>query len=282
MKILKYVLSIFILISFYSCEKNTIEYNTTPVSDMAEFQLHYYVPLTSVVANNIYKVEINDQLYTNNTAPLATYNAIPNGSVGRFLTTNIGANNIKLYQGQGDAQKLVYDQPCDLIKGKQNIFVYDFNKPPIVFDNQYPYVTNTTQNTDSTCWVKFYNFMYEKDGVYTDLKLQYQYIDPTTKALINVGSPVAFGETTGWQPVKVIKTKDTYNTAGTLRIDFKLKVVDASGAITGDLMIMNTKGVYVAYSDYWNESIGRRYHHVLTGMRSKTAPTVAVKAFTAL
>ena len=280
MKILKYILSVLILTAFVSCEKNVIEYDTTPISDVAEFQLHYFVPVTAVATNNIYKVVVNDQLYANNTAPLATYNAIPNGAVGKFYRAPIGSQTIKLYQGQGATEKLVYEQPCHFVKGKQNVFVYDFAKPPVVFDNGYPYTTNVTENTDSTCWVKFYNFLYETDGVYTNLKLQYQYVDPRTKEVKNIGQPVAFGETTGWVAVKVIKTD--FNSAGSCRIDYKAKVVDASGVVTGDLQIMNSKGVYAPYADYWTEFIGRRYHHVISGMRSSKTITAATRQFTAL
>lgn len=281
MKIFKFLSLFLIVVLTVSCEKNEIQYKTTPIYGMAEFQMHYFVPVTNVTANNINKVEINGQLYANIKAPLSTYNAIPNGSVGRFYTADPGTVNIKLYQGAaGDV--LVYDKDVTLTEGKQNVFVHDFNLAPIVFDNGFPYTPNITEDTDSTCFVKFYNFLYETTGVPSTLKLQYQYVDPrNASVLINIGEPVSFGQTTGWQSVKVIKDKDTYNTAGSRRVDYKIKVIDNNGNVVGDLQIRNTNGVYVSYTEFATEFIGRRYHHVVSGLRA-ASPGTSVRQFTAL
>lgn len=268
-----------------SCEKNEIEYMTTPVDKgLAEIQLHYFVPVTAIANNNIYKVAIGNQEYVNNgAAVISTYNAIPSGSVGRFYAVQAGDVNIKLYKGTD--MELVYDKTIDLSTGKQNVFVYDFDEEPIIFDNGYPYDTNITTNTDSTCWVKFYNFMYEKEGEYCPLKLQYQYQytkDPKTgekSEWINIGNPIGFGETTGWQPIQVIKS--IFNSSGYARIDYKIKVQDENGEYTEDLQLWNSNGKYVSYSDYWNGYIGRRYHHIIKGMRS-AKPIASVSQFTAL
>lgn len=261
-----------------SCEKNEIEYKTTDIGNVAEFQLHYYNPVTAVTANYIYKVEVNGSLIANSTAPLTTYNAIPNGAVGRFYTTPAGSTNIKMYMGTALTTP-AYDKTVTLKEGKQNIFVYDFAKDPIVFDNGYPYSTNLTMDSDSTCWVKFYNFLYEKAGEPTTFKLQYQYIDPRTKALVNLGKPVSFGESSDWQPVKVLKSINI--SEGYARVDYRIKVVDASGVVTGDLQLWNSGKVYTSYAEYWTQYIGRRYHHVIAGMRS-AVPIASVRSFTAL
>jgi hypothetical protein len=283
MKIIKFISLCLIALSTVSCEEHEIEYMTTPVdNNMAEIQLHYFVPVTTTAANNIYKMEIGGQEYVNNgAAVISTYNAAPSGSVGRFYTVTSGDVNIKLYKGTG--LELVYDQNVTLTSGKQNVFVYDFNKKPIVFDNGYPYETNTTMDTDSTCWVKFYNFLYEKDGEYSTMKLQYQYQYTTKEGSKsewkNIGSPVAFGESTDWQPIRIIKS--IFNSSGYARIDYKIKVQDEKGEYTQDLQVWNSNGKYVSYSDYWNGYIGRRYHHVLKGMRS-AKPISSVSQFTAL
>lgn len=283
MKITKFIGLCLIAMSAVSCEKHEIEYMTTPISnDMAEIQLHYFVPVTATATNNIYKMEIGGQEYVNNgAAVVSTYNAVPSGSVGRFYTTAAGDVNIKLYKGTD--LELVYDKNAKLTSGKQNVFVYDFDKAPIVFDNGYPYETNTTMDTDSTCWVKFYNFLYEKEGEYSTLKLQYQYQYTTKEGSKsewkNIGSPIAFGESTGWQPITVIKS--IFNSSGYARIDYKIKVQDENGEYTQDLQVWNSNGKYVSYSDYWNGYIGRRYHHVLKGMRS-AKPISSVSQFTAL
>jgi hypothetical protein len=278
MKIVKYISLILAVVLTASCEKHEIDYGTAPFDNLAEFQLHYFVPVTAVAANNITKVEINGQLYANTKAPLATYNAIPSGAVGRFYTTTPGNVNIKMYQGT-DMGTLVYDQNVTLTAGKQNVFVHDFNQPPVLFDNGYPYQKRQTVTTDSTAWVKFYNFLYETAGVPTTLRLQYQYIDYRTGALVNIGQPVRFGESTGWQQVTIVKSDLV--SQGSQRVDYRIKVVDDAGNIVGDLQIRNSSGNYVNYSDYWTGYIGRWVHHILGGMRA-ASPACAVRLFYAL
>ncbi|AVM52155.1 hypothetical protein JN06_02147 [Bacteroides zoogleoformans] len=284
MRRFKYIFLFSVLtLGMASCEKHEIEYMSTPVEKgMAEIQLHYFVPVTAVAGNNIYKMEIGGQEYVNNgAAVISTYNATPSGNVGRFYVVKAGDVNIKLYQS--NKQQLVYDKNITLGVGKQNVFVYDFDKEPIVFDNGYPYETNTTMDTDSTCWVKFYHFMYEKEGEYCPLKLQYQYQYTISKDVksdwINIGGPIGFGETTGWQPVKI--KKNVFNSEGYTRIDYKIKVQDANGEYTEELQVWNSKSKYIPYSDYWNGYIGRRYHHILKGMRS-AKPIASVSQFIAL
>ncbi|MCK7533421.1 MAG: hypothetical protein MZV63_21500 [Marinilabiliales bacterium] len=231
-----------------SCEKNVIEYDATTIGEVAEFQLHYIVPVTAVAANNVTKVEINNQLYANSRAPLNTYNAIPSG-VGRSYTVNPGTVNIKMYQGT-NMDVLVYDQSVTMTAIKQNLFVHDFTKPPVVIDNEFPYIRREVVETDTTTWVKFYNFLYETAGVPTTLKLQYQYISHRTGQVVNVGAPVAFGQTTGWQQVLLLKLPTQIVTDGTRRIDYRIKVVDDAGNIVGDLMVRNSSGVMVPYADF--------------------------------
>ncbi|MFZ0471085.1 MAG: hypothetical protein WAL94_00590, partial [Bacteroidales bacterium] len=120
MKIIKYLSLVLAVALTVSCEKNVIEYNTTPITDVAEFQLHYFVPVNAVAANNINRVEVNGKMISNIKAPLATYNAIPSGAVGRFYTVNPGNVNLKLYMTakldpKGDS--LVYDQSLTLATG---------------------------------------------------------------------------------------------------------------------------------------------------------------------
>jgi hypothetical protein len=280
MKIVKYLSLVLVVILMVSCKKNEIEYKTTTISNLAEFQLHYYVPVTSVSTNNITKVEINGQLYANTKAPLTTYNAIPSGAVGRFFTVDPGSVNIRLYQGT-DMATLVYDKNVTLNTGKQNIFVHDFTKDPVVFDNGYPYKGILTEKTDSTAWIKFYNFLYETAALGpTAFKLQYQYLDTRTNQPVNIGKPVAFGESTGWELVMVVK--DNLVSAGSRLITFKIKTVDANGNIVGDLLIMGTGGTYAAYTGTATLNIGRRYHHVMAGFRAVASPNSSVRSFTAL
>ena len=266
-----------------SCKKNVIEYDGEFIDEnIAEFQLHYFVPVVANANNNIYKIELNNRLLTNNTSPLVTYNALPSANTGSFFTTTPGNANIKLYKGSDTV--LVYDQNVNLTAGKQNVFVHDFSKPPIVFDNQFPYPKNITEHTDSTAWVRFYNFMYENDSTPTILKLQYQYqytmnVESGQKSdWINVGEPVSFGQSTGWEPIRVIRAVEL--SSGSARIDYRIRMIDNSGADLGSLQIINSSGRYINYSDWWTAFVGRVYHHVLSGLRT-ASPRTAVRQFTA-
>ena len=279
MKIIKFFTLILAVTLMVSCEKHEIEFGGEYVSDMAEFQLHYIAPVTAVAANNLTRVDINNQMFANNKAPLNTYNAIPSGGVGRFYDVQPGNVNIKLYKlGKITVDSLVYEQNVTLAKGKQNLFIHDMTKPPVVIDNGYPYERRETVQDDSTIWVKFYNFLYETAGVPTTLKLQYQYVSHRTNELVNIGEPVAFAETTGWQQVLFIKEGPLDNDR---RIDYRIKVIDDNGSVVGDLQIRNSSGTYVSYADWWTGILGRRYHHIFAGMRA-AAPASAVRVFTAL
>lgn len=284
MKNLKNVFFLFFLTVFaFSCEKHVVEYDSETITNQAEFQLHYFVPVTSGSANNITKIELNGE-WISKDATLTTYNAVPSGGIGRFFVTKKGTNNIKLYKG--DAMDLVYDQNVELTYDKQNVFVYDFDEPPIVIENGYPYTAEVTEYTGTTAWIKFYNFLFETDGVPTDLTLQYQcqyVINDTTKQKsdwVNVGKPVAFGEATGWEEVHV-NISTTSITSGNDRVDYRIMVVDNSGNSTGLLQVLNSSGKMVDYSDWWTAYSGRRYHHIFSGLRL-AKPLSGVRQFTAL
>ncbi|MCJ7820868.1 MAG: hypothetical protein MUP53_06670, partial [Bacteroidales bacterium] len=79
--------------------------------------------------------------------------------------------------------------------------------------------------------------------------------------------------------IKVVKSIEI--SSGYARIDYRIKVIDNSGAEVGDLQVMKTNGTFGNYADYWNGYIGRRYHHIMSGMRA-AAPISAVRQFTAL
>lgn len=267
----------------FSCQKHVIEYDTKPVAGQAEFELHYFVPVTAGASNNITKVELNG-VWINQNATLSTYNAIPSGLVGRFYITHPGKNNIKLYKG--DAMELVYDQDVDLQPGKQNVFVYDFDAPPKVIDTKYPFVPEVTEYTGTHAWIRFYNFLFETAGVPTDLTLQYQaqyVINDTTKEKsdwVNIGDPVAFGEATDWVPVHV-NISTTSITSGNDRVDYRILVIGSDGNPTGQLQVLNSSGNMVNYSDWWTAYVGRRYMHILGGLRL-AKPLSGVRQFTAL
>jgi hypothetical protein len=251
----------------------------------------------------MYKIEVNGETVSNNTTPLASYNAQPSSAVGMYFTADAGSINIKLYQSTD--LNLVYDRDITLGKGKHNLVIHDLTKPPIDFDTEYPFIVDRkTYDTDTIAYVKFYNILYEEGNAPTNLTLQYQYrknwVHPLytlydqqrglipegknvgdatgTKAGVdigpwtNLGEPVAFGETTGWQVVPV--EKNTYVAQGAARIDYRI-IVTKGGTVGVDmnadglLLAQTTSGsAPVVYSDYWNSTVGRRVHHFYSGTRN--------------
>lgn len=319
MKIVKYI-SLLLLATFVfaSCEKNEIDYDVTPVTTEAEFQLHYFVPVTpSATDFYIYRIDLNNINITNNKVSLSSYNAQPSAGVGLYYTTPAGSNNLKLYfRDSGGNDVLKYDRNITLNTGKQNVVVYDFDKDPKIIDAEYPYVLDRkTYDTDTIAFVKFYNFLYETTTAPTTLTLQYQFrknwnhplytIDDQNKGKIpegkkvgdatgtvagvdvgpwtNLGAPVKFGETTGWQIVPVEKSTPLSSTA---RVDYRI-IVKEGGTVGVNmnadrvLLSQTTSGsAPVVYSDYWTSTIGRRIHHFYSGTRTGK-PGSAIRTFTA-
>lgn len=284
MKLIKHLMIIALVVSLGGCDKHEIEYNSEFLpGNMAEIQLHYFVPVASVATNYVNKVEINNQLVANSTHQLATYNAIPSGGIGRFYSIPSGTVNIKLYQGTGTDTNpfvLVYDKNTTISAGKYNVFVHDFDKEPTVLDNLYPYPTVESYETAQSTWVRFYNFLYETNGIPTDLVLQYQYqytMNWETKEKsewLNVGSPVAFGEATNWEHLHLIK--EVFNSQGSGRIDYRILVKGADGNFTDLLKVSANES---NYSDWWTATVGRCIHHIFAGVRTGT--TYGVKVFSA-
>ncbi len=314
MKTIKYIcllLLTFLVLS--SCEKNIIEFNATP-TNLAEFQIHYFEPITPANSSfYMYKIEINNKLVANSLTPLNSYNALPSAAVGLFYTAEPGEVNIKMYRN-ATKPELVYDKSVALAKGKQNLVIHDLQKAPIVYDLEYPFLNDRkTVYTDTVGYVKFYNILYEKKNVPTNLTLQYQYqyilhpiyteedrdkgLIPEGKKLgdatgdtrrsiwFNLGMPVAFGETTGWQEVPV--KKSTFLAQGSANIYYRILVT--SGGEVG--VTMNADKVLLArttatgnplqaYNDFWSLTVGRRMHQFFSGTRSET-PGSAVRQFTA-
>lgn len=279
MKILKYLTcSLALLAMVASCDKHEILYNTEEAK-AAEFQLHYFEPITNTSTNYIDSVYVNDKLLSgiDGGGNLATYNGIPGGSTGRFFCVEPGDVNFKFYR-KGE---VVYNQNITLTAGKQNVIVHDLNKPGVVLDNGYPYqhvsgVANAaTWDTDSLATIMFVNMIYETPGQPYEGKLQYQWQNFRTKEWENLGEPVGFGEATERCPVLVIK--EVFNSSGYRRIDYR--ILDEDGNI---FQHFNSSGKFTNYSDWWNGYIGRSYMHILSGIRQDKTNRVAVKVWTSL
>jgi len=316
MKIIKYLSLVFLSVLAFSCGENIIEYDTTTVGDdIAEFQIHYFVPVVSNTANNIVMIKINDVVYNNNTTPLVPYNGMPSGGVGLFYTVKSGPVNIKFYKDIFDSQGvyvetiLAYDKNTTLKPGKQNVFVYDLEKEPVVFENGYPFEKRVSYDTDTVAYVKFYNFLYDTAGKPYDQPLQYQYqytynpiytladqenglipegkkvgdavpsTDQKRSPWLNCGPPCAFGETSGW--VEIPTKKSVYVSSGYARIDYRITIPGDDGKYETVLQVWNSSSRYISYSDYWTAYVGRHYHHIFAGFRSAT-PISSVRVWTQL
>jgi hypothetical protein len=99
---------------------------------------------------------------------------------------------------------------------------------------------------------------------------------------VNIGPPVAFGQTTDWQKVTVVKLPTDLVSAGSRTITFNIKTVDANGNLGPSLQIMGTSGTYTNYTATQTNVIGRRYHHIFAGFRAMTTANASVRVFTAL
>ena len=146
-----------------------------------------------------------------------------------------------------------------------------------------PYTELTlTEDSGDFYWVKFTNFMFEEPGQIYEGKVQYQYqyrdyLDGggARSEWLNVGEPVAFGETTGW--VELIVYKQYFNSSGYARADYR--IVDEAGNV---IKRMNAYGNMGNYSDYWTAYIGRRYQHIMHGFRNHSSSPINVTQWTGL
>lgn len=240
--------------------------------------MHYFEPINNEAKYYIDSVYINNTLYSSvkGSGQLLPYNGVPGGATGRFFSVKAGETNIKFYR----KDKIVYDINTTLISGKQNIFVHDLTKAPIIIDNEYPYKNGLlaenigTWNTDSIAFIKFYNFLYEKEGQPYPGKLQYQYQDVRSKEWKNIGQPVAFGQASERTTIKIVKS--IHNSSGYCRIDYR--ILDENGTV---LKVMNSSNRMVDYSDWWNGYIGRAYMHIFKGIRTQK-PICSVSVWTSL
>ncbi|MCL1973640.1 MAG: hypothetical protein FWG54_02350, partial [Bacteroidetes bacterium] len=82
MKKITYLFALMSLMLFVSCTKHEILFETVPVGDKAEFQLHYFEPITGVAANYIDSVFVNGTLYSSvlGSGQLIPYNGVPGGA----------------------------------------------------------------------------------------------------------------------------------------------------------------------------------------------------------
>ncbi len=280
-------IGLFLLCTFLvaSCEKNEIEYMAEDVSvTTAQFQIFYMIPISTGSSNYINKIELNGELLSTDASPLKINSYLPT-SVGKYYTTQAGASKLTFYKGSD--LDLVYDVTVDLPAGKSTVIIHSFDEAPLIIDAEVPYPTYTTDGTGDYTNIRFYNLMYESEGVPTDLTLQYQFqyiVDNETgdrSDWANLGEPVAFGEATSWSRADVNKRIEISSGYG--YIYYRLRVIGDDGSDQGNLILKNAYGNMVEYSDYWTGYIGYARHHMFNGYRNDSPSYRArVRQITAL
>ena len=275
------------VVSLVSCEKHEILYDTHDLADQsAEFQLHYFEPITNSSANYIDSVFVNGTLYSsvNGSGQLATYNGVPGGATGRFFAVAPGSVKFTFWRGGS----VIYDNVATLQKGKQNVYVYDLNEAPIVIQNDYPYAskiirdpaTAATYNTDSIATGKIVNLLFETPGVPCQTKVQCQWRNDEKDADGNwvwhdMGGPIGFGEATPLCGFIVHKT--AFNSSGYQTLYWRFLKEDGS-----TFTYTNAYGNPVAFTDYWPTYIGRSYLYMLAGNRGQKTNRMTMARWTAL
>jgi len=276
MKILKYLTILVSVIFFASCEKHdlTIANEEMLADNMAELRLHYAEPLKTGATYRFDSLYINNKLYANSTNAFGPTNVMPNSN--KFYVAPAGTVNIKCWR-KGE---LVYDFDINAKAGKQEVFMYDIEKAPYVYDSNFPYYDHaitgnpTLWGSDSTAYVELYNFLYEEYGtnkVPYSGTLQLQYQDTRTEAWVNVGNPVKFGEGGGRSTVKVVKPAGATDVARTI----KYRLVDADG---NPLKYTNTSGKEVEYLLQYDTKSGRVYLFYTWGIRTSKSITAQIVA----
>ena len=300
MKIVKYLSLALVALLATSCEKHVIEFNAEPIpANSAMVQIHYMVPQSSGTSKNIYKIELNGEALVNNNAAMMTvYGTSPGNS--KYYAVKEGSASLKLYQSSD--MNLVYDNTISGLKAgkKYQVFVHDFAQAPIVIDSDFSFKNdvateeNMTELTAQHHFWNFYNFLYEDTGAPYQGALQYQYqviedwdaynawlaLDEAAQETawdgkcewINVGAPVAFGESTGWQKLPVYKDPEAIDAnyaTSWVRIIIPGEVDENGEPVVFDRIKSNGSG-YSAWDDYWSVYGGRHCHHFLRGFRSNT------------
>ena len=121
---------------------------------------------------------------------------------------------------------------------------------------------------------KFFNFLYESEGVPYPHKLQAFYKNQETGAFdVPGGEPFGFGEACKWKTIPM--KKSTYNSSGYARMDYTFHVIDANGNDLGQLQYVKANGASAAWTDYWSSYyVGRAYSHFIIGVRDGSGITM--------
>lgn len=175
---------------------------------------------------------------------------------------------------------------------RYHVFIYDLAKDPIAVEMEpIPALAEVEQQfgdvTDiigAGCNGKFYNFLYESEGVPFTKKLQvylYTRVEGAANVRANynvetkVGKPFGFGEASEWVTIPLVKS--VYNSSAYDRAYYQFHVIDANGNDEG--VLTNGTGNKV-FEDYWTYYVGRAYLMFAIGVRDGSGVAMATPRWT--
>jgi hypothetical protein len=176
-----------------------------------------------------------------------------------------------------------YEGNTTLEGGKRyQVVIYDLAKNPIAVEmDPIPAMGETKQQFGDVTDVigvgfnsKFYNFLFESEGVPYPHKLQAYYKNQETGEFnVPAGGAFGFGEACKWTTIPL--KKSVYNSSGYARMDYTFHVIDANGNDQGQLTYVKANGSSAAWTDYWSSYyVGRAYMHFIIGVRDGSGITM--------
>ncbi len=270
MKYLKYITMVLLVAVFAACGDKEVTYMTEPVDEAttAYVQVYWEVPLANVVANRVYKIQLNDVVYQNNGAAMMNpFGNYPSASY--YYTVPAGEVKIVLYDNK---DKVLYESTINVVAGQRNnIYVYQLDKAPLVVHRGDIPVFAGSDSTVRKANLRFVNLMFEQSGMPTADKLQVYMQNSETKEYdIPMGSPVGFGEVSEWMVVPLVWNFSDI-VAGSQSKYYKIKVFGADGTDKGFLQYINAKGKETEFSENTTMYAGRSSKWVLHGIRTSKA-----------
>lgn len=221
----------------------------------------------------------------------------------------VGGTKIKkelIYNGEDVVGKIVRDKDQNALErivkepyyvgqttveaGKRyQVVIHDLAKDPVAIEmDEIPAMGEVKQEFGDVTDIigegfnsKFYNFLYESEGVPYPYKLQAFYKNQTTGDFdVPGGEPFGFGEACKWKTIPM--KKSTYNSSGYARMDYTFHVIDANGNDLGQLQYVKANGTSGAFTDYWSSYyVGRAYTHFVIGVRDGSGVVMANARWTA-
>ena len=171
---------------------------------------------------------------------------------------------------------------------RYHVFIYDMSKDPMAIEmDEIPETMpdvkqvfdDVTDIIGAGSYGKFYNFLYESEGVPFSKKLQTYLKNPESGEYdVKYGEPFGFGEGTKWTVIPF--KKSVYNSSGYARVDYKFHVIGANGNDEGLLKKGAANNTDV--TDYWTYYVGRAYTMFVGGVRDCSGVAVFTPRWTSM